>query len=220
MEIVQLQKHISFRRDKIKYIVIHDTGNSAKGAGAAAHTNYFQTTDRKASADFLVEEDKIVQLNDYYKYFTWHCGDGKGKFGITNRNSIGIEMCINSDADRQKTINSTIKLTYELMEELNIPIERVVRHYDASRKICPGSFYQENWLGWRKFKVALKEYVEMMKSEEKYILLKLGQKKTVCETVLKDGYNFIKLRDLIEFLGYEIGSYSGAEIVIKEQSKG
>lgn len=220
METVQLKNHISKRKEKIQFIVIHDTGNSARGAGATAHKNYFMTTDRKASADFVVEEDKIIKLNNYYKYFTWHCGDGKGKYGITNSNSIGIEMCINSDSDRQKTINTTIKLTYQLMQELNLRQIRVVRHYDASRKICPASMRQNDWEKWWNFKDALREYIKMMKSEEKYVLLKLGQKSTVCETVLKDGYNFIRIREVLKFLGYEVESYSGTEIVIREQSKG
>lgn len=220
MEVVQLKKHIGLREGEIKYIVIHDTGNRAKGAGATAHKNYFLTTDRKASADFVVEEDKVIKLNNYYKYFTWHCGDGKGRYGITNSNSIGVEMCVNSDANRQKTINTTIKLVYDLMEELKIPIDRVVRHYDASRKICPASMRTNNWEGWRRFKAALKEYVEMKNSKENLMLLKLGNKSAVYETVLTGGYNFIKIRDLLEFLGYEIESYSGTEIVIREQSKG
>lgn len=220
MEVVQLRNHISKRREKIEYIVVHDTGNQSYGAGAEAHKNYFMTTDRKASADFLVEEEKIIKLNNYYKYFTWHCGDGKGRYGITNSNSIGIEMCVNSDSNRQKTINTTIKLVFDLMEELNIPIDRVVRHYDASRKICPASMRANNWEGWRRFKAALKEFIEMKKSDKNLMLLKLGQKSAVYETVLTGGYNFIKIRDLLEFLGYEIESYSSTEIVIREQSKG
>lgn len=220
MQTVQLQEHIGKRRIQIKYIVIHDTGNTSAGAGAIAHKNYFMTTDRKASADFVVEDDKIIKLNNYYKYFTWHCGDGEGMYGITNSNSIGIEMCINSDSNRQKTINTTIKLVYELMEELKIPIDRVVRHYDASRKICPASMRANNWEGWRRFKTALKEYVAMKNSKENLMLLKLGNKSAVYETVLTGGYNFIKIRDLLEFLGYEIESYSGTEIIIKEQNKG
>lgn len=220
MEVVQLKNHISKRCEKIKYIVVHDTGNQSYGAGAKAHKNYFMTTNRKASADYLVEEEEIIKLNDYYKCFTWHCGDGKGRYGITNSNSIGIEMCVNSDSNKQKTVNSTIKLVYELMEELKIPIERVVRHYDASRKICPASMRANNWEGWRKFKEALKEYIEMQKSKERYVLLKLGNKSTVCEAVLKDGYNYVKFREVLKFLGYEVESYSGAEIVIREESKG
>lgn len=220
METVQLKNHISKRKEKIQFIVIHDTGNTALGAGAAAHKNYFMTTVRKASADFVVEENEIIKLNNYEKYFTWHCGDGKGKYGITNSNSIGIEMCVNADSNMQKTINTTIKLTYQLMQELNLKHTRVVRHYDASRKICPASMRANNWEGWRRFKTALKEYVAMKNSKENLMLLKLGNKSAVYETVLTGGYNFIKIRDLLEFLGYEIESYSGTEIVIKEQNKG
>ena len=42
------------------------------------------------------------------------------------------------------------------MSELNIPIERVVRHFDASRKNCPASMSANNWMEWYKFKEMLK----------------------------------------------------------------
>ena len=42
------------------------------------------------------------------------------------------------------------------MSELNIPIERVVRHFDASRKNCPASMSANNWAEWYKFKEMLK----------------------------------------------------------------
>ena len=38
------------------------------------------------------------------------------------------------------------------MEELNIPAERVVRHYDASRKNCPASMSGNDWAYWQDFK--------------------------------------------------------------------
>ncbi len=53
----------------------------------------------------------------------WHCGDGKGKYGITNENSIGIEMCINIDGDFSITLDKTIELTAYLMKKYNIPIK-------------------------------------------------------------------------------------------------
>ena len=73
-----------------------------------------------------------------------------------NANSIGIEMCINSDGDFNKTYSNTLKLTKYLMEKYNIPLENVVRHYDASRKICPNSMSKNNWEKWNKFKEDLK----------------------------------------------------------------
>lgn len=154
--------------EKIKYIVIHDTGNSSAGANAIAHFNYFNGGDRSSSADFFVDDTQVLCVNDYYKFYTWHCGDGKGKYGISNRNSIGIEICINSDGNREKAIENAISITKELMKELNIPIERVVRHYDASRKNCPATMSKNGWAEWYEFKNKLqnKEELTMTQYEE------------------------------------------------------
>lgn len=159
-------KQIAYNRSSrngegIKYIVIHDTGNSASGANANAHYKYFNGGDRSSSADFFVDDTQVLCVNDYYKYYTWHCGDGHGKYGITNRNSIGIEICINSDGNRDVAITKTISLVKELMEELNIPIDRVVRHYDASRKNCPASMNKNNWSEWFEFKRRLQNEEEL-----------------------------------------------------------
>lgn len=204
MEVVQLKKHISRRTKDIQFIVIHDTGNDSPGAGAEAHKRYFLTTDRKASADFLVENDRVIKLNDYYKYFTWHCGDGHGKYGITNSNSIGIEMCINPEANRQKTINTTIKLVYDLMEELKIRRTRVVRHYDASRKNCPGSMSSNNWAEWYKFLDSLREYRLERKDKGTYIVIEYKDNRTLMETIKKNDYNYVKIRDLAKLLGKDV----------------
>lgn len=203
MEKVQLKRHITPRKGDIKYIVIHDTGNNGIGAGAAAHKKYFMTTDRKASADFVVENNIVIQLNDYYKYFTWHCGDGKGRYGITNSNSIGIEMCINKDSTYQQTVNWSIILVYKLMKEINIPINRVVRHYDASRKKCPGSMAANNWDKWHRFKAALKDYIAEQQALD-VILVNYNGEKSFLETINKDGYNYVKIRDLAKLLNLDI----------------
>ena len=151
----------------IRYIVVHDTGNPSRGANATAHYNYFNGGDRSSSADFFVDDTQILCVNDYYKYYTWHCGDGRGKYGITNRNSVGIEFCINVDSDRDKTLERTAQLVRELMQQLNIPIDRVVRHYDASRKNCPQSMSGNGWAQWYKFKEKLKgEDLTMAQYEE------------------------------------------------------
>lgn len=151
----------------IKYIVVHDTGNPSRGANATAHYNYFNGGDRSSSADFFVDDTQVLCVNDYYKYYTWHCGDGRGKYGITNRNSVGIEFCINVDSDRDKTLERTAQLVRELMQQLNIPIDRVVRHYDASRKNCPQSMSGNGWAQWYKFKEKLKgEDLTMAQYEE------------------------------------------------------
>lgn len=147
----------------IKYIVIHDTGNTGNGADAEAHFKFFDRANRGASAHYFVDDKQILRvIRDKEK--SWHCGDGKGKYGITNENSIGIEMCINSDGDFDKTYKSTISLVKYLMEKYNISLDRVVRHYDASRKSCPNLMISNNWSKWHEFKRDLKtDYKQSIK---------------------------------------------------------
>lgn len=137
--------------EKIKYISIHDTGNTGYKADADAHFNYFNNADRQSSAHYFVDDTQILRIiRDEDK--AWAVGDGKGKYGITNENSISVEMCINQDGDFNKTYQNTLDLTRYLIDKYNIPIDRVVRHYDASRKLCPNIFKDNNWAKWYKFK--------------------------------------------------------------------
>ena len=99
------------RTQKLQYIVIHDTGNPGKGANAQAHFNYFNGGDRQSSADFFVDSTQVLRVNDYNTYYTWHCGDGKGKYGITNANSVGIEVCINPESKYDVAFQNAVALT-------------------------------------------------------------------------------------------------------------
>lgn len=157
----QIQYNRTKRTGKILYIVIHDTGNKGKGASADAHFKYFNGGNRSASADFFVDSEKVLQINDYNLYATWHVGDGKGKYGITNQNSVGVEICVNSDGNYEEAVKKAVALTKFLMQKLNIPKERVVRHFDASRKNCPASMTEQDW---NAFKKKLEEEPEMEKT--------------------------------------------------------
>ncbi len=150
----QIKYNRATRKDSIKYIVLHDTGNPSKGADADAHFQYFNGGNRNSSADFFVDDKTVLQVNDFARYYTYHVGDGKGKYGITNQNSIGIEICVNQDGDYKRAFEKAVELTKYLMKELNIPIARVVRHYDASRKNCPASMNEAKWV---EFKTLLAE---------------------------------------------------------------
>ena len=146
---MQIAYNRTVRTEKPQYIVIHTTGNKNKGANAMAHFNYWNRGEAGASADFVVDDKEALQINDYNKYYTWHCGDGKGKYGITNANSIGIEICVNSDGDFDKAVENAVKLVKKLKKETGIT--KIVRHYDASRKNCPSEFSANNWEGWSRF---------------------------------------------------------------------
>ena len=137
---------------KIEYIVVHDTGNTGKGADVNAHFNFFNGADRQSSADYFVDDHSIGQFVEDWNY-SWHCGDGKGRYGITNSNSIGIEICINSDGNYVQAVKNTAELVRFLMKKYNIDINHVVRHYDASRKSCPNQIIRGvDGITWDKFK--------------------------------------------------------------------
>ncbi len=156
---MQIAYNRTERKEKPKFIVIHTTGNPKKGADAMAHFQYWNGGNRGQSADFVVDDAGALQINDYTRYYTWHCGDGKGKYGITNQNSIGIEICVNADGDFERAIEHTITLVRELIGKTGIL--NVVRHYDASRKLCPREFADNNWEKWNEFKRRIQEVNEL-----------------------------------------------------------
>ena len=150
--------------NSIKYIVLHYTGN--KGDTAKNNVDYFAGGDRNASAHYFVDDNSIWQSVEENNS-AWAVGDGKGAYGITNQNSISIEMCCNSSGViSEKTETNALELVKYLMSKYNISISNIVRHYDASRKICP-NWSADNWSRWITFKNKLIETVEV-KEEMNY----------------------------------------------------
>lgn len=142
--------NFSNRSEKIKYLVVHDCGAHST---ARNNRDYFNGGDRSASADFFIDSANIFQTIDFNKHYSWAIGDGAGKYGKTNGNSISMEMCLEANLKPStSTVNNTIDLVKYLMKALNISADNVVRHYDCSHKNCPGSFSANNWKGWTNFK--------------------------------------------------------------------
>ena len=114
---------------KIRYLVIHYTAGTRSTSGAALAA-------------------RNADLRNYYCYAV---GDGKGKYGITNSNSISIEICSTLQKGTTAAVPNhsgwsftdaalanAMSLAKTLMSVFQIPLSRVVRHYDASGKYCPG----------------------------------------------------------------------------------
>lgn len=119
------------------YIVIHETDNEDAGANAIANRNYFANhPEAEASTHFVVDDHSIIQCLELNQK-GWHVGDNRGHSDITNSNTIGIEICVNSDGDYTKARANAIELVKYLISVTGIPASRVVRHYDASGKWCP-----------------------------------------------------------------------------------
>lgn len=197
---------------KIENIVIHDTGNKKKGAGANNHFLYFNGGNRSASAHYFVDDKEIIQLVEDSNA-AWHVGDGKGKFGITNSNSIGIEICVNSDSDYDKAVQNTIELTKYLMNLHSVPLERVVRHYDASRKNCPASMAKDNWKSWKAFKAQLQEKpINKVRVNIKGKVIDIDG--VIEYDTNKMATNYVSVRQLAEAMGYIVDWDNNNKVVL------
>lgn len=137
-----------------KYIVWHDTG--VKGQSAAGNASYFKSVDRQSSAHYFVDKTSIYEVV-HPDLTAWHCGDGNGKYGITNANSIGIELCPEADGTIHPQTNANaVWLGKSLMSDYAIGYDKNVRHYDASRKNCPQYLNTDGkWTKWYAFKAQL-----------------------------------------------------------------
>lgn len=147
------------RNREIKYLAIHYTAGASSATGNAKNTkNVF--LERKASADFCVDDTTMYQFNpDPSNYYCWAVGDSKDTSNggaslngvASNTNSVSIEVCSNIKKGTptnfgnhdgwyytEQTLNNAITVAKIIMTKYNIPIENVVRHYDISGKLCPG----------------------------------------------------------------------------------
>ena len=143
----------------IRYIAIHYTAGTTSRRGQAMQVRQV-FLQRSASADFVVDDDTIVQINpDLRNYYCWAVGDAKNKwtggarlYGVaSNKNTLSIEICstLRSGTSAQtpnhdgwslsdSAVHQARLLVRHLMMLYGVPRERVIRHYDVTGKLCPG----------------------------------------------------------------------------------
>lgn len=149
----------------IRYVNLHDTGNTQSGADAKMHYEYFDSQHLGASADVFVDDKGVWIINDWYKHYTWAVGDDlDDSDGNNNRTSINVEMCINEGCDANRVYRNTLRFVSLLQQEL--PHAEIQRHYDASDKICPAMWAGNSWAKWYKFLLHLRRYHMGMSADE------------------------------------------------------
>jgi N-acetylmuramoyl-L-alanine amidase CwlA len=164
-ELLTNPRNRPFLRDKnayaikqIKGIVAHWTANKDKGANAKANARYFNTTDRYASAHYIVDDGNIYQCIPDNE-MAYHVGARKYKSdgeriragsGTPNAYLIGFEMCVNSDGDWPTTYQHSADLAAHLLHKYNLSIHDLYRHHDITGKDCPKMMLEE--IQWSAFK--------------------------------------------------------------------
>ena len=92
------------------YIVIHNTDNKSATADAEAHASAQRNGNFHGYSAHVFVDDKSAYQALPYNRGAWHVGVNYGGklFGtVNNRNSIGIEMCMNDGYNYEKAFQNT-----------------------------------------------------------------------------------------------------------------
>lgn len=202
--------HIPKSKDKrpgraldLKWITIHSTGNPSSTAKNERAWLTNPSNSRTASWHLVVDEKEAIEaipLNEV----AYHAGNSVG-----NSTSIGIEIC--ESGDRAKTIENAVKLTAKLLHERGWGIDKLKRHFDWSGKICPRIMSANNWEGWQGFKIQVDRELKTMDSK---VNVNFKGRPFEVDGYLKDGSNYVKIRDVFEGAGFKVDWDQATKTVI------
>lgn len=185
-------------------ITIHNTGNPASSAANERGWLTNPSNPRQASFHIVVDEREAIECIPLSEN-AWHSGDGSGlKSG--NRTSIGIEIC--ESGNYSKTLDNAVKLVAGMLRERGWGVDRLRRHWDWNKKICPRLMYDDGkWTGWVDFKnkvnAELKGDSTVNKGSDKVNVIVNG--KQIKDGKLENGVTYVPLRAIGEALGASIG---------------
>ena len=193
----------------IKAIVFHYTANKGTTASALGNARYFAdgSEGRAASAHYCVDEKNIVYECVPLDTVAWAVGDGQsGKYGklVNNYNSVSIEMVSHTDASGAyyipKATQENAARLYQMLLKKLPNVQYAIRHYDVSGKLCPLPMIAED--KWDDFKKLLKEVDEVVEKSKMII----DGKEVPVDRILKDGTNYVKVRDIAAALDLEVSN--------------
>ena len=149
------QRNINGTGNTCRYIVVHETDNTNRGAGAKTHAKaQRQGNFADMSVHYYSGLDGVFQAAEH-TCKCWHVGrtyvSNPNNPDCTNNNSIGVEICVNSDGNYTIARQNAIELVKYLVATTGIPVSRVIRHYDAKGKYCPRKMLDNPSL-WQDFK--------------------------------------------------------------------
>ena len=138
-------------------MVVHQTGNTAKGANAQMHANL---QSRGYSASWHIQsDDKEVIQSWPFDYKLWHASTGNAPNG-GNMVGIGWEICINEDGNYLKSLEIAAKGIAKVMKQECIPMSQLTTHNaeDPKNKWCPAQILSgKEGVNWNDFKAMVQK---------------------------------------------------------------
>lgn len=158
-----------------EYITIHDTGNTSPFADAEAHAAYLLSSTAArlpVSWHFTVDGGNVSgsKSPEVYQHIplneaAFHAGR------VANHNSIGIEICMNSDGLRGMAEILTADLIIFLLNTVPtlLPFpECMKQHWDWTGKNCPQLIRSRN-NGWNNFLGMVESRMNKIEKEIKHL---------------------------------------------------
>jgi N-acetyl-anhydromuramyl-L-alanine amidase AmpD len=147
----------------MRFVTVHETGNTSRGADARAHGSYLRgdtAAGLPVSWHYTVDSDEIRQHIPENET-AFHAGDGAN--GTGNAQSIGIEICTNSDGDFAAAVNRAVRLVADICARRNIPPENIVQHnrWSPNNKNCPRNIRAGQPISWTEFVTRVRVLLEV-----------------------------------------------------------
>lgn len=128
----------SGRRITPKFITIHNTDNTDRGADAAAHSSFVRKTGfylhnekpRWVSWHFTVDDKQVIQQLPVYERAIHVNTAG-------NNTSLAIEICMHKDNDQNAADQRAARLAAHLIRDHNLSIADLRTHNSWTGKNCP-----------------------------------------------------------------------------------
>ena len=191
-------------------ITIHSTGNVNSTAMNERAWLDNPTNKRDASWHYVVGEGIVIQAIPENEE-AWHSGTTEG-----NRYSIGVEFI--ESGDREKVLETAAEFVSDLLKKYGWNVDKLKKHYDWTGKDCPriliNSAYVKGGMNWNWFVNKVKEYMEGEMIEESKIIV--DGKEVPVRRILKDGTNYIAIRDVADAVGYSVGNNGNIAVLTKK----
>ena len=182
-----------------QYLTVHSTGNpnsTAKNERAWLTNPQNKVT---ASWHIVIDEKEAIEAVPLGEV-AWHAGDGNGQ---GNRASIGIEIC--ESGNRQKTLQKAVELVAKMLKERGWGVDRLRRHYDWSKKICPRIMADSNWASWEQFKKDVQKQLGGQVVGATKVKVRIKGKDYLLDGFIMGGTNYVPIRSVAEALGFNVG---------------
>ena len=156
----------------IKYVVIHETGNTAEGSNAAGHSAYLLSGKSGDTSWHYTVDDHEIYHHIPDDEIAWHAGDRRTRDG-GNLCGIGVELCVNADGDFEKTFDNAARLTAYLLQTYGLKLGAVKQHADFMDKNCPQTIRDND--RWPEFLEKVHEYKNLLYDTESLDVAKAKQ---------------------------------------------